>query len=180
MSRIGRNPITIPAGTTVTVEGQTLIAKGTKGELSVVLSPGFSIKQDAEQLIVEQQVQNRITNAQFGLMRTLIDNAVQGVTNGFTKQLEMNGVGFRVEKKGNDLQFSLGFSHKIDFTAPEGIELNIEGNIISVSGADKQLVGSVAAQIRALKKPEPYKGKGIKYVGERIRRKAGKAAAKAA
>lgn len=180
MSRIGRNPIIIPAGTTVTIEGQTLIAKGAKGELSVLLSPGFTIKQDTEQLIVEQQVQNRITNAQFGLMRTLIDNAVQGVTNGFTKKLEMNGVGFRVEKKGNDLQFSLGFSHKIDFTAPEGIELSIEGNIISVNGADKQLVGSVAAQIRALKKPEPYKGKGIKYVGERIRRKAGKAAAKAA
>ncbi|MCC7543725.1 50S ribosomal protein L6 [bacterium] len=180
MSRIGRNPITIPAGTTVAIAEQTLTAQGPKGELQVTIAPGFTIKQDAEQLVVEQQVQNRITNAQFGLLRTLIDNAVQGVTNGFAKKLEMNGVGFRVEKRGNDLQFALGFSHKIDFKAPEGIELQVEGNSITVSGADKQQVGAVAAEIRALKKPEPYKGKGIKYADERIRRKAGKAAAKAA
>ena len=180
MSRIGRNPITIPAGTTVTIADNTLTAQGPKGELTVAIAEGFTLKQEESQLVVERQVQNRVTNAQFGLMRTLIDNAVQGVTTGFEKKLEMNGVGYRVEKKGADLQFSLGFSHKIDFAAPEGIDLNIEGNIITVSGASKQQVGAVAAEIRALKKPEPYKGKGIRYTDERIRRKAGKAAAKAA
>lgn len=126
-----------------------------------------------------QVEQNRRTNAEFGLIRTLIANAVTGVTTGFEKKLEMNGVGFRVEKKGRDLLFSLGFSHKVDFVAAEGIELAVEGNIITVSGIDKQAVGQAAAQIRSLKKPEPYKGKGIKYIDEHIRRKAGKAAVKA-
>jgi len=180
MSRIGRNPITIPAATTVAITSTELVATGPKGELKVAIPAGFTIKQTDAILQLEQAEQNRITNAQFGLVRTLIFNAVMGVAEGFTKKLEMNGVGFRVEKKGSDLQFALGFSHKIDFIAPENIELSIEGNIISVSGADKQLVGATAANIRALKKPEPYKGKGIKYIDERVRRKAGKTAAKAA
>lgn len=180
MSRIGRNPITIPAGTTVVVEGNLVKATGPKGELTVSLPEGFTTEQTDSQFTVVQIEQNRQTNAEFGLIRTLIANAITGVTTGFEKKLEMNGVGFRVEKKGSDLSFSLGFSHKVDFIAPEGIELSIEGNIITVSGISKQAVGQAAAQIRSLKKPEPYKGKGIKYIDEHIRRKAGKAAVKAA
>ncbi len=180
MSRIGRNPITIPTGTEVTAADSEVLVKGPKGELTVALPEGFAIEQSEGTLTVQKQLENRETAALFGLLRTLINNAVQGVTQGFEKKLEMNGVGFRVEKKGSDLSFSLGYSHKIDFAAPEGIELVIEGNIITVKGIDKQQVGQVAAQIRALRKPEPYKGKGIKYVDERIRRKAGKTAVKGA
>lgn len=180
MSRIGRYPIVIPAGAEVSVTDSQVIVKGPKGELAVALPAGFAIEQADGTLHVRKQVETRETAALFGLLRTLINNAVQGVTQGFEKKLEMNGVGFRVEKKGNDLSFSLGFSHKIDFAAPEGIELVIDANIITVKGIDKQQVGQVAAQIRALRKPEPYKGKGIKYIDERIRRKAGKTAVKGA
>lgn len=180
MSRIGRNPITIPAGTELTVEKALVRIKGPKGELSVKIPDGFALNQAETTLTVEKKISSREHDALFGLVRTLIDNAITGVTKGFEKQLEMNGVGFRVEKKGNGLNFSLGYSHKIEFEAPEGIELAIDGNIITVKGIDKQQVGQVAAQIRSLRKPEPYKGKGIKYVGERIRRKAGKAAVKGA
>lgn len=179
MSRIGRNPITIPAGTTVTVAGNIVTAASSKGELNVTIPEGFTTEQSDGQFVLTQVEQNRRTNAEFGLIRTLIANAVTGVTTGFEKKLEMNGVGFRVEKKGRDLLFSLGFSHKVDFVAAEDIELAVEGNIITVSGIDKQAVGQAAAQIRSLKKPEPYKGKGIKYIDEHIRRKAGKAAVKA-
>ncbi|MEI7818881.1 MAG: 50S ribosomal protein L6 [bacterium] len=180
MSRIGRSLITVPAGTTITIDATHLTAKGSKGELGVDIFEGFEIKQTDTTIEVVQLVQNRITNAQFGLLRALIANVVIGVSEGFSKKLEMNGVGYRVEKKGSNLQFALGLSHKVDFECPADIELTIEGNIITVTGSDKQLVGATAANIRSLKKPEPYKGKGIKYVGEHIRRKAGKAAAKAA
>lgn len=180
MSRIGRYPITVPTGTTIVIEESLVTATGPKGELRVVLHPGFELEQAESELRLKQLEQNRQTNAQYGLIRTLIANAVHGVSKGFEKKLEMNGVGFRVEKKGSDLVFSLGFSHKIEFKTTEGIELSVDGNIITVNGADKQAVGQVAARIRGLKKPEPYKGKGIKYVGEHVRRKAGKAAAKAA
>jgi large subunit ribosomal protein L6 len=180
MSRIGRSIITIPAGVTVEVHGEDIQVKGPKGELTVGLPVGFSLKQEDAQLSVVQEQENRETNARYGLLRTLIANAVTGVHTGFEKKLEMNGVGFRVEKKGEGLVFSLGFSHKVDFVPQPGIALSAEGNIITVSGIDKQLVGQTAAQIRELKKPEPYKGKGIRYIDERVRRKAGKAAAKGA
>lgn len=178
MSRIGRSIITIPAGVTVELQGEEVQVKGPKGELSVAMPTGFSLKQAESQLSVVQETENRETNARYGLLRTLIANAVTGVHTGFEKKLEMNGVGFRVEKKGEGLVFSLGFSHKVDFVPQAGITLAVDGNIITVSGIDKQLVGQAAAQIRQLKKPEPYKGKGIRYIDEHIRRKAGKAAAK--
>lgn len=180
MSRIGRNPITIPAGVGIVIAEATATITGPKGELQVALPPGFSFDQTDTELTITKADENRLTQAQYGLLRTLLANAVHGVAQGFERKLEMNGVGFRVEKKGNDLIFSLGFSHKVNFQAPDSIELTVEGNIITVSGIDKQKVGQTAAQIRALKKPEPYKGKGIKYVEERIRRKAGKAATKGA
>ena len=180
MSRIGRSLITIPDGVTVALEGEQIMVKGPKGELTVGMPVGFKLEQVENQLSVVKTQEDRETNARYGLLRTLIANAVTGVHTGFEKKLEMNGVGFRVEKKGEGLNFSLGFSHKIEFAAPTGIALAVEGNIITISGIDKQLVGQTAAQIRALKKPEPYKGKGIRYIDERIRRKAGKAAAKGA
>lgn len=180
MSRIGRSIITMPAGVTAELNGEQILVKGPKGELTVGMPAGFKLEQTEGQLSVIKTQEDRETNARYGLLRTLIANAVIGVHDGFEKKLEMNGVGFRVEKKGEGLSFSLGFSHKIDFAAPSGIALAVEGNIITVSGIDKQLVGQTAAQIRALKKPEPYKGKGIRYIDERIRRKAGKAAAKGA
>lgn len=180
MSRIGRSVIAVPAGVTVTVQGEKIEVKGPKGELTVALPVGFSLKQDATELSVIQEVESRETNARYGLLRTLIANAVTGVHTGFEKKLEMNGVGFRVEKKGDGLIFSLGFSHKVEFAPQPGISLTVEGNLITVTGIDKQLVGQTAAQIRELKKPEPYKGKGIRYIDERVRRKAGKAATKGA
>lgn len=178
MSRIGKNPIILPEAAQVTVEDALIRVNGPKGELTVAIPEGFAFEQTDGTLTVSRTVENRETAGQFGLVRTLVDNAVIGVTTGFEKKLEMNGVGYRVEKKGTALSFALGFSHKINFDAPEGVDLNVEGNIITISGADKQQVGQAAAQIRALKKPEPYKGKGIKYVGEHVRRKAGKAAVK--
>lgn len=180
MSRIGRSKITIPDGVTVQLADGVVQVKGPKGELSVAMFDSFSLKQDDAELSVIQGRENRETNALYGLLRTLIANAVDGVHSGFEKKLEMNGVGFRVDKKGDGLTFSLGFSHKVDFAPQPGISLTVDGNIITVSGISKQLVGQTAAQIRQLKKPEPYKGKGIRYVDERIRRKAGKAAAKGA
>jgi large subunit ribosomal protein L6 len=180
MSRIGRSKITIPNGVTVQLTDGVVQVKGPKGELSVTMFDSFSLKQDDAELSVIQGRENRETNALYGLLRTLIANAVQGVHSGFEKKLEMNGVGFRVDKKGDGLTFSLGFSHKVDFVPQPGISLAVDGNIITISGIDKQLVGQTAAQIRQLKKPEPYKGKGIRYIDERIRRKAGKAAAKGA
>lgn len=178
MSRIGKNPVTIPEVAQVAIEEALIRVNGPKGELTVAIPEGFAFEQTDGKLIITRTIENRETAGQFGLIRTLIDNAVIGVTTGFEKKLEMNGVGYRVEKKGENLSFSLGFSHKIEFEAPAGISLSVEGNIITISGADKQQVGQSAAKIRSLKKPEPYKGKGIKYVGEHIRRKAGKAAVK--
>lgn len=180
MSRIGRAIIIIPTGVDVGVENDDITVKGPKGELHISMPAGFSLKQQDGELSVICEVENRETNARYGLLRTLIANAVSGVYSGYEKKLELNGVGFRVEKKGEGLMLSLGFSHKVDFNPPAGISLAVEGNTITVSGIDKQLVGQASAQIRALKKPEPYKGKGIRYVDERIRRKAGKAATKGA
>jgi len=178
MSRIGRQPINIPAGVEVTISDNLVAVKGPKGELSEKILKGLAVNQNENQVVITQSVINPDTQKQFGLQRTLIDNMIQGVSEGFKKELEINGVGFRAQMKGTILELSLGFSHPVEFKAPEGIEISVNQNIITITGFDKQKVGATAANIRKLKKPEPYKGKGIKYIDEHIRRKAGKAAAK--
>lgn len=179
MSRIGRQPINIPEGVEVKIDGNNIVVKGPKGELTsrTIKNMDVSIKDNT--IEVKPSVQNPDTQKQFGLQRTLIDNMVTGVSEGFKKELEVNGVGFRAQMKGSALEMSLGFSHPIIYTAPDGVELSVNQNIITVSGIDKQMVGESAANIRSFKKPEPYKGKGIRYIDEYVRRKAGKAAAKA-
>ncbi len=178
MSRIGRQPITVPNGVNVTQEGEQVTVSGPKGTLSERLLPGISLSQTDNTLTVSKQLENVQTQASFGLMRTLINNMVVGVSQGFERQLEINGVGFRAAVSGNVVNLSLGFSHPVVFNLPVNITAKVDKNIITISGHDKQLVGQVAANLRALKKPEPYKGKGIKYIEERIRRKAGKTATK--
>lgn len=178
MSRIGRKPITIPAGVEVTQNERVISVKGPKGSLEVVLLPGLAMAQDGDQLTVSQEVETAETAKTFGLVRTLINNAVVGVSTGYERKLEVNGVGFRVAVAGSTINLSLGFSHPVAFALPAGVEAKVEKNLITLTSHDKQLVGQTAANLRALKKPEPYKGKGIKYVEERIRRKAGKTAAK--
>ena len=174
MSRIGKTPITVPAGVTVSVDADTITVSGSKGELKQAMIAGIEVKQDYDQLIVSRVNDEQFNRANHGLMRTLINNMVVGVQGGFTKQLEINGVGFRVALSGNDLKLNLGYSHDVIYKMPDGVTASIEQNIITISGISKQQVGQAAADIRALKKPEPYKGKGIKYVGERIVRKTGK------
>lgn len=178
MSRIGKLPITVPAGVTVESKDGQVVVTGTKGTLSQPLFDGFKIEQGDGTVTVVRTVENSDTQKQFGLLRTLIANMVQGVSVGFTKTLEINGVGYRAAAEGRGVSLSLGYSHKISYQPPEGIDLKVEGNTIIVAGFDKQLVGEAAAKIRSYRKPEPYKGKGIKYAGEHIRRKAGKTAAK--
>ena len=176
MSRIGKNPIVVPAGVEVTIDGQLVTVKGPKGTLShEVASPIVAVLEDG-QVVVSRPNDERLSRSLHGLSRTLIANMVEGVTKGYSKQLEITGTGYRVVAKGKDLEFSLGFSHTVPVVAPEGIEFTDESQTkFTVSGIDKQLVGETAARIRKLKKPEPYKGKGIHYVGETIRRKVGKA-----
>lgn len=178
MSRIGKLPIVIPAGVTIEVKENQVTVEGPKGTLSQALFAGLSVTQADNQLTVVREVENAETQKQFGLLRTLIANMVQGVSEGFSKTLEINGVGYRAAAEGRGVSLSLGYSHKISYQPPEGVELKVEGNTIVVSGRDKQQVGEAAAKIRSYRKPEPYKGKGIKYAGEHIRRKAGKTAAK--
>lgn len=178
MSRIGRKPITVPAGVTVEIAGQHVKVTGPKGTLELTILPGIKIEQDGTTLNLSKEVETAETGRSYGLMRTLVDNMVVGVSTGFTRALEINGVGFRAAVAGNTINLSLGFSHPVVFELPQGVEAKIEKNVITLSGFDKQLVGQVAANLRALKKPEPYKGKGIKYVEETIRRKAGKTATK--
>ncbi|HSX23546.1 MAG TPA: 50S ribosomal protein L6 [Candidatus Saccharimonadales bacterium] len=174
MSRIGKQPIDIPSGVTITVDPDTITVNGTKGSLSQFTMPGVTVKQADNQIIVTRVDDEAPNRSKHGLMRSLVNNMVVGVSTGFSKQLELNGVGYRVSLAGNGLKFNLGFSHEITYTLPEGVTAAVEQNIITVSGISKQQVGQAAAEIRALKKPEPYKGKGIKYVGERIIRKSGK------
>lgn len=178
MSRIGRTPIEIPAGVTVELNADHIVARGPKGELKVTLLQGLKVEQQDNILTVTRTVETAETQRTYGLQRTLINNIVQGVSQGYERRLEINGVGYRANVAGQVLNLSLGYSHPIEFKLPQGIEAKVEKNVIVISGADKQQVGQVAANIRALRKPEPYKGKGIKYVEEYIRRKAGKAAAK--
>lgn len=174
MSRIGKLPIEIPNGVTITVDSDLISVTGPKGNLSQFTMPGVKVEVKDNQVIVSRESDAREHRSKHGLMRTLISNMVEGVTTGFTKQLELNGVGFRVAAEGNRLKLSLGFSHEVIFSIPEGITASVEGNIITIAGISKQQVGQIAAEIRSLKKPEPYKGKGLKYVGERIIRKSGK------
>lgn len=174
MSRIGKLPITIPSGVTITVDQGAVTVSGSKGTLSQVLLPGVTVTVNEKEVVVTRDNDEPKNRAKHGLMRTLINNMVIGVSQGFSKQLEINGVGYRVASQGTNLKLNLGFSHDVIFAIPTGITATIEQNVITVSGIDKQQVGQVAADIRKLKKPEPYKGKGIKYVGERIIRKSGK------
>lgn len=174
MSRIGKLPITIPSGVTITVDSEAVTVNGSKGSLSQVLLPGITVTVKENEVLVTRENDEPKNRSKHGLMRTLINNMVVGVSTGFSKQLEINGVGYRVAAQGTNLKLNLGFSHDIIFEVPAGITTKIEQNVITVSGIDKQQVGQVAADIRKLKKPEPYKGKGVKYVGERIIRKSGK------
>jgi len=178
MSRIGRQPITVPAGVTVEQHDRLITVTGAKGKLELELMPDLVLGQADSVLTLTKAVETPETQRSYGLMRTLINNMVVGVSQGFTRQLEINGVGFRASVSGNIITLSLGFSHPVNFTLPAGVEAKVEKNVITLTGYDKQVVGQAAANIRALKKPEPYKGKGIKYVEERIRRKAGKTATK--
>lgn len=179
MSRIGKKPIQIPGGVNVTIAPGRIAVKGPKGELVQELHPQVSVaQQDQAVLVAVSDPEQKRQKALWGLFGSIIRNMMTGVTSGFTKQLEINGVGFKVALKKDTLEFALGFSHPVVFKIPKGIVATVEKNIITISGADKQLVGQTAAEIRKLKKPEPYKGKGIKYVDEVLRRKAGKAAAK--
>lgn len=177
MSRIGNAPIELSNGVTVTVENKNVNVKGPKGELSIAKPNGIDVKVDANIVTVSRQNEEKPIKALHGLTRSLINNMVIGVSKGYEKKLEVNGVGFKVQLSGKTLKMALGYSHDIEFTAPEGVDLAVEGNVITVSGIDKQQVGQTAAEIRALRKPEPYKGKGIKYVDEYIIRKAGKSVA---
>jgi large subunit ribosomal protein L6 len=176
MSRIGRLPITVPAGVDVTVDGQAVKVKGPKGELSHEVARPIQVAVDNGTVSVTRPDDARESRSLHGLSRTLINNMIIGVTEGYSKKLEISGTGYRVLAKGTDLEFSLGYSHTITVKAPEGISFAVEGaNKLTVSGIDKQQVGEVAANIRKLRKPDPYKAKGIKYEGEVIRRKVGKA-----
>ena len=178
MSRIGKQPIAIPAGVTITVGEQDITVAGPKGSLTVPLQPNVKVAVADNQILVTRNDDEPKTRAWHGLQRALLNNAVQGVTKGFEKKLEINGVGFRLSGVGKSIEMALGFSHPVKYQAPDGVELKTDKMTITVSGIDKQQVGQVAAEIRALKKPEPYKGKGIKYVDEVILRKAGKAGKK--
>ena len=174
MSRIGKLPIQIPSGVTITVDSDVITVVGSKGQLTVPHLSDVTVAIDEGNAVVTRNNEERIAKAQHGLQRALLFNAVEGVTKGFEKKLEVNGVGFRVATSNNVLDMSLGFSHPVKYTAPAGISVTNEKMTITVSGIDKQQVGQVAAEIRSLKKPEPYKGKGIKYADEVILRKAGK------
>lgn len=175
MSRIGKQPITIPAGVTLTLNAQQLEVTGPKGTLHLTIHPRVIVTQaDNVVSVTVKDTDLQSDRALWGLTRMLIANMIIGVTAGYEKKLEINGVGFKAQISGKSLALNLGFSHQIDFPVPEGIAITVEKNIVSISGIDKQLVGETAATIRKFKKPEPYKGKGIKYIDEVIRRKAGK------
>jgi large subunit ribosomal protein L6 len=176
MSRIGRLPITIPAGVDVTIDGRTVTVKGPKGQLSRELHPDIAVSRENGSIVVTRPTEQKVHKQLHGLTRTLVNNMVVGVTDGYRKGLEITGVGYRAVKVGEKLQLSLGYSHPIEIDPPTGISFEVENPTrLAVVGIDKELVGQVAAQVRATRKPEPYKGKGVRYAGEYIRRKAGKA-----
>jgi len=176
MSRIGRLPITVPSGVEVTLDGQTVVVKGPKGTLSHVITDPIRIERNEDgTLVVTRPNDERESRSLHGLTRTLVNNMVVGVTEGYAKAMEIRGVGYRVAAKGSDLEFALGFSHPVPVQAPDGISFEVESPTkFTVKGIDKQKVGEVAANIRKLRKPDPYKGKGVRYAGEQIKLKVGK------
>jgi large subunit ribosomal protein L6 len=179
MSRIGKKPVTFPQGVKVSESSGIVKVEGPKGALSSKLPEGITMVLSEGNLVIERESDERVARSYHGLARTLIGNMVTGVSTGFAKSLEISGVGYRAEIDGSNLKLALGFSSPVQYVIPKGIDVKVDKQTsIVISGIDKQLVGKVAAEIRALKKPEPYKGKGIKYAGEHIRRKAGKSAAK--
>jgi len=179
MSRIGKRPIDVPKGVDITIDGNTVRVKGPKGQLERTLHRDMIVEREDAQILVKRPTDNAEHRSLHGLSRTLVANMVEGVTSGFKKTLEIVGVGYRAENKPFGLTLSLGYSHQIDYKAPEGITLRaVSPTVVDVEGANKEVVGQVAAEIRALRPPEPYKGKGVKYQGEVIRRKAGKAGGK--
>jgi large subunit ribosomal protein L6 len=179
MSRIGKKPVPIPKGVTVTLDGSKITVKGPKGELSRTLPPAMIVSMKDNEVIVERPSDENEHKALHGLTRTLVANMIEGVTKGFAKQLEIIGVGYKAEQRPYGLQLALGFSHAIEYRAPAGIKLTApQPTQVTIEGANKEMVGQVAAEIRSFRPPEPYKGKGIKYAGEQVRRKAGKAGGK--
>lgn len=180
MSRIGKKPIEIPKGVEVKLNGKHIEVKGPKGKLEFDIHPEINVRIEDNKIVVERPSDKKIHKALHGTMRQIINNMIEGVTKGFSKELEIVGTGYRARMEGNKLVINVGFSHPVEILPPPGIQFEVEGqNIIRVKGIDKQLVGDVAAQIRRIRPPEPYKGKGIRYRGEVIRRKAGKAGVKA-
>jgi large subunit ribosomal protein L6 len=175
MSRIGKKPVQLPQGVTATVDGQTVTAKGPKGELKFVVNDEVLVKMENGEIAVEPRDQSKDARSKWGMSRTQIVNILQGVKDGFEKKLEISGVGYRAALQGKNLQLALGFSHDVVYQTPEGIMITVpKPTEITVSGIDKQVVGQVAAEIRKFRGPEPYKGKGVKYAGEKIVRKEGK------
>ena len=175
MSRIGKKPVSVPAGVTATVEGQKVTAKGPKGELSFVVNDEVLVKMEENQVVVSPTDQSKDSRSKWGMSRTMIENIITGVSDGYERKLEINGVGYRASMQGKNLQLALGFSHDVIYETPEGIAIACpKPTEIVVTGIDKQQVGQVASEIRRFRKPEPYKGKGVKYAEERIVRKEGK------
>jgi len=179
MSRIGKSPISIPAKVQITIDGSHINIKGPKGELSRVLPQAIAVEQEGETLLVKRRDESRTSRQLHGLSRSLVANMVEGVSQGFQRRLEIQGVGYRAQVQGRNLTLTVGYSHPVQIEPPQGIQLAVEGNTnVIVSGFDKELVGNIAARIRDVRPPEPYKGKGIRYAGEVVRRKAGKAGKK--
>lgn len=179
MSRIGKRAIPIPAKVTVTVDGQHVTVKGPKGELSRILPAEVSVEQEGDTVLVKRRDESRPARQRHGLCRTLVANMVEGVSQGFQRRLEIQGVGYRAQVQGQNLVLSLGYSHPVQIEPPDGIQFAVEGNVnVIVSGIDKEIVGNTAARIRASRPPEPYKGKGVRYAGEAVRRKVGKTGGK--
>ena len=174
MSRVGKKPILIPEGVRVKIEDQRVIISGPKGEISREVRPEIKVELKEGKIFVLPKIQTKRTKAFWGLTRALLKNMVEGVTKGYEKKLEIQGIGFKANLEGNDLVLQVGFTHPVKIKGVPGIKFSVEKNIITVSGIDKELVGQMAAKIRAVKPPEPYKGKGIRYLGEKVRRKAGK------
>jgi large subunit ribosomal protein L6 len=179
MSRIGRKPVTVPKGVTVELQGHDVAVKGPRGELRRRLHPDMQIALDKDQFTVARPTEEKRHKALHGLTRTLVQNMVEGVSKGFTKTLEIQGVGYKAEPKPYGVNLIVGYSHPVKYEAPKGIKITVDNNtVVKIEGADKELVGQVAAELRSVRPPEPYKGKGIRYQGEQVRRKAGKTGAK--
>ncbi|MBA3760122.1 MAG: 50S ribosomal protein L6 [Gemmatimonadales bacterium] len=179
MSRIGRKPVTVPKGVTLQLEGNNVAVKGPRGELRRTLHPDMQIALDKDQFTVARPSEEKRHKALHGLTRTLVQNMVEGVSKGFVKTLEIQGVGYKAEAKPYGVNLVVGYSHPVKYEAPKGIKISVDNNVVvKIEGADKELVGQVAAELRAVRPPEPYKGKGIRYQGEHVRRKAGKTGAK--